>query len=70
MDMELVLLDKAKTEFYKNIIKSYSSDVELYEPTNSYHISWTLVCMSRDGFVPPNSYKSYYILHFQLELNP
>ena len=30
MDMELVLLDKAKMEFYKNIIKSYSSDVELW----------------------------------------
>ena len=69
MDMELVLLDKAKMEFYKNMIKSYSSDVELWAYEFLPYFM-DLVCMSRDGFVPPNSYKSYYILHFQLELNP
>ena len=30
MDMELVLFDKAKMEFYTNMVKSYSSDVELW----------------------------------------
>ena len=38
-----------------------------YEPMNVHHISWTLVCMGRGGFVPANSYiKIIFIIDLEL----